>query len=208
MIERAFWNVDTQVDFIDPAGRLHVSGAEELLPNLERLTQYARAQGLLIVASMDDHLATDEEISEHADFHRTFPPHCMRGTEGREQVSATRCMAPAVIENRPCTGARLRELIAGRREIVLLKNRFDVFTQPNANLLIELLAPRSVVVYGVALDVCVYHAVEGLLARGDLEIQVVRDAVRAIDPARGEAILSDWARRGVALLETAAVVGC
>jgi nicotinamidase-related amidase len=64
-----------------------------------------------------------------------------------------------------------------------------------------------VVVYGVALDVCVYHAVEGFLARGDIDVTLVRDAVRAIDLKRGEEILRGWAQRGVKVKGTVEVVG-
>ncbi len=38
-----FWDVDTQADFLLPGGKLYVPGAETLLPNLERLTNEARA---------------------------------------------------------------------------------------------------------------------------------------------------------------------
>jgi nicotinamidase/pyrazinamidase len=198
-----FWNVDTQVDFIDPAGKLYVAGAEALLSNLEWLTRHARSQGIRVVASMDTHVPADEEISDHADFHATFPPHCLRGTPGQEQVPATRAVAPVVIENRPHNAATLRRLISRQREIVLYKNRFDVFTQPNTSLLLEILKPGRIVVYGVALDVCVYHAVQGFLSRGDARVTVVCDAVRALDLARGEQILRDWERCGVDVVEAA-----
>jgi nicotinamidase/pyrazinamidase len=205
--KQIFWDVDTQVDFIDPAGKLYVSGAEGLLANLERLTRHARSQGICIVASMDEHVPDDEEISDHADFRSTFPAHCMRGTPGQEQVPATRAVEPVVIENRPYTASTLRRLVSGRREVVLRKNRFDVFTQPNTSLLLEIVKPRRIVVYGVALDVCVYFAVEGFLSRGDIKVTVVRDAVRALDLARGEQILSKWEQRGVNVVGTAGVVG-
>jgi nicotinamidase/pyrazinamidase len=202
-----FWNVDTQVDFIDPSGKLYVGGAEVLLSNLECLTNHARSKGIRVVSSMDAHVPADEEISDHADFRSTFPPHCLRGTPGQEQVPATRAVAPVVIENRPYTAVRLRGLVSRHREIVLYKNRFDIFTQPNTSLLLEIFKPGHIVVYGVALDVCVYHAVQGFLSRGDAKITLVRDAVRALDLARGEQILREWERRGVAMVATADVVG-
>ena len=37
-----FWDVDTQVDFMLPGGKLYVPGAEKLLPNLKLLTDAAR----------------------------------------------------------------------------------------------------------------------------------------------------------------------
>ena len=49
----AFLDVDTQYDFMDPAGALHVRGAEALGPNLKRLTEYALARRIPVLASAD-----------------------------------------------------------------------------------------------------------------------------------------------------------
>ena len=38
-----FFDVDTQLDFLYPAGALYVPGAETLLPALTRLTNFAAA---------------------------------------------------------------------------------------------------------------------------------------------------------------------
>jgi nicotinamidase/pyrazinamidase len=207
MAEMIFWDVDTQVDFIEPNGRLYVSGSEAIIPNLARLTDHARRTGIQIVADICDHTEDDDEISDHPDFKSTFPPHCLRGTPGQEKIAATRCLAPLWIENRPYPLAVLRRQVGTHRgEIVLKKNHVNIFTQPNANLLLEILQPRRIVVYGVALDVCVYHAVEGFLSRGDLQVAVVRDAVRAIDAPRGDALLRNWRERGVAVVGTAETV--
>jgi nicotinamidase-related amidase len=72
---------------------------------------------------------------------------------------------------------------------------------------IEALRPDTVVVYGVALDVCDRYAVEGLLARGDVDVVVVRDATAAIDAGRGSELLREWAARGVRVASTDEVVG-
>jgi nicotinamidase-related amidase len=41
---------------------------------------------------------------------------------------------------------------------------------------------------------------------GDFEIVVVEDAVAALDPARGAALLDDWRRRGVRVATTEEVL--
>ena len=46
MAGNLFWDVDTQVDFVDPGGVLHVPGAEAIVPNLEALTVHARRMGI------------------------------------------------------------------------------------------------------------------------------------------------------------------
>jgi nicotinamidase/pyrazinamidase len=202
-----FWDVDTQVDFMHPNGKLYVEGAKDIVENVGRLTTLARDMHLQISGDVCDHVLEDDEISEHPDFRSTYPPHCIRGTPGQEKIAQTRALHPLWIENRPYTMKRLKEEVkAHRGEILLKKNRVDVFSQPNTNLLLEILRPRQVIVYGVALDVCVYYAVEGFLARGDIRTVVVRDATRGIDPERGERILRDWRTRGVEVVTTDEVV--
>ena len=46
--ELIFWDVDTQYDFMMNDGKLYVPNAEEILPNLEKLYNYARKNEILI----------------------------------------------------------------------------------------------------------------------------------------------------------------
>src|SRR5512145_2113657 len=74
-----FWDVDTQYDFMKADGRLYVPDAEQLIPNLRKLTDYAHGHGIRIIASADDHVHEHEEISATPDWKSTFPPHWLRG---------------------------------------------------------------------------------------------------------------------------------
>ena len=85
-MKRILWDVDTQVDFVHPDGKLAVPGAEAALSAMARLVGAARAAGVPHVASADDHELTDAEISESPDYSETYPPHCLRGTRGAEKV--------------------------------------------------------------------------------------------------------------------------
>jgi nicotinamidase/pyrazinamidase len=197
-----FWDVDTQVDFMLPSGLLPVPGAVGLLPNLGRLTAGARAAGLTIVHTADDHEPHDEEISTEPDFVETFPAHCLHGTEGAHRLPET-AAAPDAADIPPEGDGIDLPAVAASAEIVLRKNRFDAFSNPAAAPLLRALAPETVVVYGVALEVCNRYAVEGMLALDPrLDIVVVEDAVAALDPARGKELLDDWRRRGVRVLST------
>src|SRR5881397_1577261 len=84
-----FWDVDTQYDFMKADGKLYVPDAEQLIPNLKKLTDYAHGHGICIVASADDHVLNHSEISAHPDWKTTFPPHCLRGTLGRRKIPKT-----------------------------------------------------------------------------------------------------------------------
>jgi nicotinamidase/pyrazinamidase len=206
MTRIVFWDVDTQRDFMEPGGALYVPGAEQLIPNLRRLTHHARGGAGRIVASICDHTASDAEISTAPDFRRTFPPHCLRGTPGREKITATRPLRPVFVENRVYERAELERLVSGHTgEIVVKKQEFDVFTNPAAGLLVEILRPEHVVVYGVAQDVCVHRAILGLAARG-VGVRFVEDASRPIDPEAAAGCTDAWRGLGVHFVTTADVV--
>src|SRR2546430_13380118 len=64
MVRVIFWDVDTQYDFMHADGKLYVPEAERIIANLQRLTDYAHAHGIRIVASADDHVMSHPEISE------------------------------------------------------------------------------------------------------------------------------------------------
>jgi nicotinamidase/pyrazinamidase len=199
-----FWDVDTQHDFIQPDGRLYVTGSEEIVPVLRALSDYAHANDIRIIASADDHVEDHPELSETPDFRETFPPHCMRGTPGQRKIPETTLRDPIVIEPEPADPETLaRQIRAHGGDILFHKHWFDVFTNPNVQPVIELLDPSQIVLYGVALDVCDRFAVEGLLRhRPASRLHVVTDATRPIDPAAGEALLRDWHHRGVALVSS------
>src|SRR3989475_10542512 len=80
-----FWDVDTQYDFMKADGKLYVPDAEHIIPNLRKLTDYAHGHGVRIVASADDHVPEDPEISDAPDWKTTFPSHCLRGTAGQQK---------------------------------------------------------------------------------------------------------------------------
>jgi nicotinamidase/pyrazinamidase len=190
------WDVDTQVDFMDPTGKLYVPGAREAAPAMVRLVDAARTADLVHVASADDHELTDPELSDDPDFAATYPPHCLRGTRGAEKIPETKQDDPLPLSLTPYPSRQLGQLAAGRRELLLLKKSFDVFTNPNAEPLLDLLDPDEVVVFGVATDVCDDAAIRGLLRRGR-RVCFVEDAARGLDEARTAACAAVWRESGV-----------
>jgi nicotinamidase/pyrazinamidase len=191
MTSQMLWDVDTQVDFMSPSGRLYVPGAEVTVGAMARLVAAARAGHVPHVASADDHELTDAEISGEPDFRTTYPPHCLRGTAGAEKIPETRQAdpVPLALEMVPA-----RWLVG--REFLLLKKHFDVFTNPNADSVLRLLEPAEVILFGVATDVCDDAAIRGLLARG-LRVTFVEEASRGLDPDRTAACLAAWRAAGV-----------
>jgi nicotinamidase/pyrazinamidase len=199
-----FWDVDTQYDFMRADGRLYVPGAEEIVPQLARLTRAAHGAGVRIVASADDHVPDHRELSDAPDFRETFPPHCMRGTPGQRKIPETALSHALVIEPDPVPPAELAARVRRHRgDILFHKHWFDVFTNPNVMPVLQQLDPERIVLYGVALDVCNRYAVEGLLARRpDTHLYAVNDAMKPIDVSQAAETLQDWRERGVELITT------
>jgi len=190
------WDVDTQVDFVEPDGKLYVAGAEEARPAMARLVEAARAAGMVHVASCDQHELTDPEISEEPDFADTWPPHCLLGTRGAEKIPETKQVDPVPLPLVPVPAAILRRSLEGVREILIPKKQYDPFTNPNTETMLDILDPDEIVLFGVATDICDDAAVRALLRRGR-RIAFVEDASRGVDEARIAACTAAWREAGV-----------
>jgi nicotinamidase/pyrazinamidase len=209
LLKSLWWDVDTQVDFIHAHGKLAVPGAESIVANLAALTNYAHAHGIRIVATADDHDIGHAEITDTPDWATTFPPHCMRGTEGQRKIRETALRNPMVIQPVPLDAAEVRtQVLSHDGDILLNKCGTDVFRwNPNAITVLDALAPDSIVVYGVATDFCTRAAVMGLAThRPQAELTIVTDAIRGIDQGNSDRFLEEWRAAGHLLRTTAEVI--
>jgi nicotinamidase/pyrazinamidase len=203
-----FWDVDTQYDFMRADGKLYVPDAEQIIPNLRRLTDFAHARQIRIIASADDHVSGHRELSAEPDYTQTFPEHCMRGTKGQAKIPETALRDPMVVE----PGREDPAVLAGRvrahaGDILLHKHWFDVFTNENVETVLGVLAPRTVVLYGVAQDVCNRYAIEGLVTRHpEISLFAVSDAMKPIDRDAAQHLLRQWGEEGVRIVETNDIV--
>ena len=81
--------------------------------------------------------------------------------------------------------------------IVLTKNKFDIFEgNPHTNQLLDLINPDTVVVYGVATNVCVNYAVLGLEKRG-ISVYVVKDAIKELPNLPLDEIYRGWKNKNI-----------
>ena len=156
------FDIDTQIDFVYPAGALYVPGAAQILAIVARLNQHATT----VVSTMCAHDENDLEF-------RDWPPHCVAGTTGQLKPQSTMLAERAVVPARPAEATLARQ-------IVLEKQHLDLFTNPNLPRLLEMLAADEYVVYGVVTEHCVRHAAMGLLKTGK-PVTLVTDAIRSLN---------------------------
>jgi nicotinamidase-related amidase len=184
-----------------PGGRLYVPGAEKIIPNIHRLVEAVRQGRVFLISSADAHNLDDPEL-------RDWPPHCLKGTPGADLVVEASAPSRLTIPNQ--TGFALPEDISAYQQATLLKNTLDVFDNPHTDALLAQLNPTGspafdpnpeFVVFGVATEYCVRRTVEGLLRRGR-RVAIVTDAVRSLDPDKGQEILANLQSCGARLTTT------
>lgn len=78
-MKRLLVDVDTQFDFVDPAGALYVSAPTAVRDAIGRMLAAAARDGVPILGSVDSHAY---DAWEFADNGGPFPPHCVKGTAG------------------------------------------------------------------------------------------------------------------------------
>jgi nicotinamidase/pyrazinamidase len=173
-MKTVFFDIDTQIDFLYPAGALYVPGAEKILPVVADLNRRAP----LVISTMCTHAEDDPEF-------KSYPHHCVAGTTGQQKpqilLREKRCAIPSRLE--------------GAQQIILEKQELNCFTNPHlAPLLTELNADRYVV-YGVVTEICVRLCAFGLLKTGK-RVEIVSDAVKALDDAAAAKVFSDFTSAG------------
>lgn len=135
-MKAVFFDVDTQLDFLVPAGALYVPGAERIIPALARLNRHAAERGIPLLSTMDAHSENDPEF-------QTWPAHCVSGTWGQRK--------PA-------------ELLVGQR--MLEKKVLNCFSVPELPGILSEIGAQKAIVYGVVTEICVRYAAFGLLDAG------------------------------------------
>jgi len=196
--ELIFWDVDTQYDFMMPDGKLYVPGAEQIVDRISEIRKFALGNGYSIVADVDWHSADDEEISETPDMKKTFPPHCLAGEPGGERVGYLGKVPIDYVDIGAVDANALRKLATKEQaHIVIRKKTLNVFDNANTDALVEMVRPRRVAVFGVALDCCVYYVLAGLAKHEGIKLSLLTDATRGLQIRPDEEIYRELRQMGV-----------
>lgn len=176
-MKTVFFDIDTQLDFVFPAGALYVPDAEKIVPAIARLNQYAAT----VVSTTCAHEEDDAEFLE-------WPPHCIMGTIGQMKPQSTLLADRTVVPNYPSD-------IKLARQIILQKQQLNLFTNPNLPKLLDMLGADEYVVYGVVTEHCVGFAALGLLDTGK-PVTLVTDAIRSLRDEDAARTLQAFAAAG------------
>jgi nicotinamidase/pyrazinamidase len=184
-MKTVFFDVDTQLDFLYPAGALYVPGAETIVGNLAKLTHHAAEHSYQIVSTADAHSENDAEF-------QVWKPHCVTGTTGQQK-----CAGTLLAQRQTLSTASNQDLAPFREalQIVVEKQMLDCFTNANLRPLLSILAAKRYVVYGVVSEYCVRCAVLGLLETG-ARVELVVDAIKCLDKAAERALIQQFCARG------------
>ena len=190
-----FWEVDPQADFMLPGGKLYVHGAERLLPNIRRLTDVARQGRVFLVSHGCYHAKNDPEF-------KTFPPHCIKGTEGSALVPEALTEKVVIVPNEP-TATLPANLLSGKyQQILLEKQTLDIFESRHTEELLKRFdADTEFVVFGVVTEYCVRLAAKGLLERGQ-RVSVVQDAIETLKTEDGQRTVAELQALGAKFIST------
>jgi nicotinamidase/pyrazinamidase len=184
-MKTVFFDIDTQIDFVYPAGALYVPGAEYILPLVGELNRHAP----VLISTMDAHSEDDPEF-------QIFPPHCVVGTPGQHKPAITLLDRRATVPSPPDDNVS---------QWILEKQKLDCFSSPYLHPLLERLNADRYVVYGVVTEICVRHAAFGLLKTGQ-PVEIVTDAVKALDEQKAREMFLEFTAAGGCLTTSSAVL--
>src|SRR5215469_14344692 len=120
---KAFLDIDTQIDFVVPAGALYTDGAEKVIPAVAQLNRYAADHNVPLISTMCAH---GENAAEFAQ----WGPHCVVGTFGQQKPAET------LLADKP-------------KQTIVEKDELYVFSNPEFIPMLEKLGIDECYVYGV-----------------------------------------------------------
>ena len=193
-----FWDVDTQFDFMRPSGALYVPGAEGIIDRISAVRRFALDGGYSMLADIDWHSLDNPEISLQPDMKTTFPPHCMAGRPGTERVGYLGQVPLDYVDIDEIDMTELRRLVKRDQfHIVIRKQSLNVFDNPNTHRLVDLIRPEHVIVFGVALDCCVYYVLSELSKHKGVKLSLLTDATKGLHTRPDEEVYDELRQRGV-----------
>jgi nicotinamidase-related amidase len=145
--------IDVLNDFV--TGELAAKRAKHIIPNLERLVEAARRNGVPVIYSNDAHYPQDVEVT------RKWGKHAIKGTKGAEVIP---------------------ELKPAKKDYVVEKRTYSSFYETGLDPLLRSLygdeGVKTVILGGLHTNICVRHTAADAFFRG-YKIIIASDGVEA-----------------------------
>ncbi|MBN2476280.1 MAG: cysteine hydrolase [Pirellulales bacterium] len=195
--------IDMQRGFLDPGAALEVAPGREIIPNIRRLIEACRQQGVPVIFT---------------EFVYSPAVPCLRGDPfGVEHLPAplgeskgfghpsNNCLIGPCIEFGPNSADTVEQLAPRPDELVVRSHTYDKFYDTPLDLALRSRDVRYLAVTGVVTDVCV-NATLSSAAMRDYRVTAVTDAVATLWPELQQACFAIWRRKFARLRTTAEVV--
>ncbi|MCE4057878.1 cysteine hydrolase family protein [Pseudomonas sp. Au-Pse12] len=157
--------IDMQHDFVDADAPISCKGAQDIIANIHALTALARTAGIAVIYTQESHRKQRIDFGLELEYGET--EHCLEGTRGQQ-----------IIE----------ELLPHDSDFVLVKRRYSGFFATDLDLLLKGLGVDTLILTGVATDVCVRATAQDALQL-DYRVLVPRECVAGTSEARHVAAL-------------------
>ncbi len=168
--------IDTQNDFMNVGGKLHVPGADKIKNVINNIIKFGRERNTTVYFTQDNHDGSEPEFIKNGG---PFPFHCMMNTDGQKNI---------------------KEALPEENEMVFHKKCYDVFdpTLGNRDIVRWLKENRITEVYlaGVATDYCVKAHAIGLRKLG-IDTYVFTDGIMGVEDTTTENAIDEMKRAGV-----------
>ncbi|MHC4064091.1 MAG: cysteine hydrolase family protein [Planctomycetota bacterium] len=160
-------DLNTQGDFLDPAGACRVQNAATLLTSIRRVVAWAKWNRVPVVSSIDSHRNAEAR-------HDGFPMHCVDGSPGQGKIACTLFDSSIRIEGDNTLAVPL-DLFQRHQQVIFRKRTHDLLCNPKADRFLTQLPAREFILFGVGLEYSIKALALGLLARSR-QLSLVADA--------------------------------
>ena len=159
--------IDMQHDFLDDDAPILCPGGKAIISNLINLLEFAREAGIPIIYTQESHRASKVDFGRELDYGETL--HCLEGSRGVEIIPQLR---PRIDDH------------------IVVKRRYSGFLGTDLDLLLKGLGVSTVVITGVATDVCVRATAQDAMQL-DYSVLVPRECVAGTTSVRHDAALEN-----------------
>lgn len=180
-------DLNTQIDFCDPAGVRPVANLEQMIKASRRMVAWTKRNQAPIVSSVESHRPDEFDNCGQIDF-------CIDNSYGQQKIPFTLFDLCARVEVDNTLACPL-DLFQEYQQIIFRKRSEDLLANPKADRFFSQVPTNQFIVFGVSLEGAVKSFVLGLLAR-EKKVTVVSDACGYWDYGSAELALRQMATKG------------